>query len=977
MASAATLSLIFKGDTSHLDGAVGSLSGKMGGISKGLIGGAALGVGALVGLGGAAVKAGMDFDVAMAEFQAVSGETAASMEPIRAKAMQIGKDTSFSAQEAALALGELSKAGVGTADILGGAADAAVALAAAGGVDMPIAAEIASAAMNNFSLSAKELPGVADLIAGAANASAISVEDFGMSLKASGAAAALAGVTFPDLATSITAMGNAGIKGSDAGTSLKTMLMNLTPTTKAQIAVFRELGLRTDDMSSAFYDSSGKMKPMGEVAGILQTSLKGLSEEQKMVALETMFGSDAIRAAAVIAKEGSAGFEELATSMGEISAADVAKTKLDTLSGSMDAMKGSIETAMISVGTKMAPGLKAGVDGAIAEFNKMMPAIEEFGVKVGEKLASIDWAAVGETVKGVFSKIGEVISWLSDHPGLVKIVLAVGGLVAVFAPVMAVIGPLIPIFGAIASVVGVVAGAMAAGTPIIAGLAAAFPAIAAVATALAGVLTFPLIAVIGLVVAAFLIWKAKGDEIKAALSAMVDSIKAKWDEFKAKTAELSAAVQAKIDELRQGVSDKIEAMKAAVTEKVEALKAAASEKFEAMKQAVSETVDALKAAVEEKIEALKAAMSAKWDEIKATIKEKWDSFKQVIADAWEAIKGAVEVGIRLIKSFIEMELNGIKRIFEIAFDIAATVREKIALVVDAVRTKVGEIAAAIQTAASDILAKAQQIGSDIIDGFKAGFQKGWDTLKAFLTGLFGNIIDLAKKILGIGSQSRVFRLMGEQSGDGYLLGLKNTLTSGAVGAIIAAAIPGLPVIRPGDRNGRIGDAASGGGLRDLLGGERNPLFDRFRTDLGQEPERKQGRLNQGSRGGFVAASGENFWKVWMAKNGGEIPDEQWARSTGMPIPGWLEAMWHPKIEEVKDLGGIRRGSRVGRPANPGGSFYPVKPGPHPPGGMPSAAEIGRAVADALKTVALIVQIDGQSLRAKNSTGDTLAFGGAT
>lgn len=321
-----------------------------------------------------AVKSAADFDKRMSAIKAVSGATTGEMEKLRAKALQLGADTKFSASEAASAMEELVKAGVRTEDVLGGAADAAVALAAAGEVDLKTAAELAANAMNAFNLKAADLPRVADLIAGAANASAIDVGEFGQALKQVGAVAHLAGISFQDTAVAIAIMGNAGIKGSDAGTSLKTMLSNLVPHTDRAASLMEELGIITKDGSNQFFDAAGNAKSLADISQVLQTALKGQTKEQKLATLNTLFGSDAIRGAAILADQGSAGFNKMATSMNKIKAADVAKTRMDNLSGSVEQLKGSLETMFIQMGSGSQGPLKSLVDNltqAVNWFNNL------------------------------------------------------------------------------------------------------------------------------------------------------------------------------------------------------------------------------------------------------------------------------------------------------------------------------------------------------------------------------------------------------------------------------------------------------------------------------------------------------------------------------------------------------------------------------------------------------------------------------
>lgn len=371
-------------------------------------------VGTTSGIAGAAIAAGIgvavnaaaNFEQRMSAVKAVSGASGAEMDQLSKKALQLGKDTSFSATDAASAIEELVKAGVSVPDVMNGAADATVALAAAGEVSLPEAAAIASNAMNQFQLSAQDMPKVADLIAGAANASAIDVKDFGMSLSQAGAVANLVGASFDDTAAAIALMGNAGIKGSDAGTSLKTMLSNLQPQTEKQAALMEQLGLVTKDGANQFFDANGKLKSFSEIAGLLQTSLAGMTSAQKQATLSTIFGSDAIRAAAIFTQAGAKGFDTMAASMNKVKAADVAKTRLDNFKGSLEQMKGSLETTGIIVGQIFLPALRQMVDFIAKVLNAFLnlptgvqKAIAVFVAVVGAALLFV--AATVKIVKAV------------------------------------------------------------------------------------------------------------------------------------------------------------------------------------------------------------------------------------------------------------------------------------------------------------------------------------------------------------------------------------------------------------------------------------------------------------------------------------------------------------------------------------------------------------------------------------------------
>lgn len=312
---------------------------------------------------GLAVNSAASFEQQLSGIRAVSGATAGDMDLIRDAALRIGADTAFSASEAAGAMTELAKAGVPVKDILGGAADAVVALAAATGIDLETASGIASNAMNIFNIDAKDMDGVVNTLAQTANASSIDVTDLGMAFSQVGAVAKLAGLSLGDTANAVGQLGDAGIKGSDAGTSLKTLLSNLQPTTKQASAAMRDLGLITEDGSNKFYDAQGNLKSMHDIQGILGDSTKNLTSQQKQMALETIFGSDAIRAAAVLAENGAAGFDAFAKKQTETgTAADQAKIRQDNFKGSLEQLGGSVETLGITMGTMLLPAVRGIVE---------------------------------------------------------------------------------------------------------------------------------------------------------------------------------------------------------------------------------------------------------------------------------------------------------------------------------------------------------------------------------------------------------------------------------------------------------------------------------------------------------------------------------------------------------------------------------------------------------------------------------------
>ena len=300
-----------------------------------------------------AVKSAAAYEQSLNIMKSVSGATAEQMAAVAAKARELGKDISLpgvSSKDAALAMVELSKAGLSVNDTLA-ASKGVLSLAKAGQLETGQAAEIAANALNAFNLKGSEAARVADLLAAAANASSASVSDIAIGMQMSAASAASMKIPVQDLATLLGEMSNNGIKGSDAGTSLKTMFMALTPTTdKARNAM--------SSLNLDFFKADGTFVGMRDTIKQLQEKTKGLTDEQRLQKIETIFGSDASRAANILIKEGVAGYDKLAGAVGRSgAAAALAKAQNSGLNGALDAFKSTAETIATDIGLRLLPVL--------------------------------------------------------------------------------------------------------------------------------------------------------------------------------------------------------------------------------------------------------------------------------------------------------------------------------------------------------------------------------------------------------------------------------------------------------------------------------------------------------------------------------------------------------------------------------------------------------------------------------------------
>ncbi|MEV8636510.1 phage tail tape measure protein [Streptosporangium sp. NPDC051023] len=345
------------------------------------IGGAAVGIGAglLAGFG-VAVKAAADFDKAMSGVAAASNASGKSLEALRAAALKAGADTAFSATEAAQAETELAKVGISTSDILGGALKGSLDLAAAGQLDLATAAKVSGQAMTIFGKSGKDVGHIADVLTAGATASSASVESMAESMEQAGLVAAQTGLSLEDTVGTLTAFSKAGLNGSDAGTSLKTMLQRLAAPTNVAAGLMQDLGINA-------FDASGQFVGIAAVAGQLRTALSQLTPQQRQAALATIFGSDAIRAATVLYADGEAGIRGYINAVNDQGAASRQAGKLmDNLAGDVEKLKGSLETALISGGsgaTDVLRGLVQSVDGAVDAFNSLPGPVQAGLTAVG------------------------------------------------------------------------------------------------------------------------------------------------------------------------------------------------------------------------------------------------------------------------------------------------------------------------------------------------------------------------------------------------------------------------------------------------------------------------------------------------------------------------------------------------------------------------------------------------------------------
>lgn len=381
-------------------------------------------VGATAAVGvGLAVKKFADFDKQMSSVQAATHETAGNMDLLREAAIQAGADTAFSATEAAEGIEALAKAGVNTQEILGGGLKGALDLAAAGNLGVGDSAEVAATAMTQFNLTGKEVPHIADLLAAGAGKAQGEVSDMAAALKQSGLVASQFGLSIEDTTGTLAAFASAGLIGSDAGTSFKTMLIALANPSKESADLMKQLGINA-------YDAQGAFIGIAPLASQLQDRLKGLTQEQRNAALAQIFGTDAVRAANVLYEQGAQGITDWTTKVNDTGfAAETARTKLDNLSGDVETLGGSFETALIKSGSGANDVLRLLVQtatGAVNLFGDLPGPIQGTVTALGGVVA-IGGLAAAALLKGVEGAKGLQAQWTGLSRTGKTLTLSMGG----------------------------------------------------------------------------------------------------------------------------------------------------------------------------------------------------------------------------------------------------------------------------------------------------------------------------------------------------------------------------------------------------------------------------------------------------------------------------------------------------------------------------------------------------------------------
>ena len=357
---------------------------------------------AIAGVATAAVKTTADFEAQMSRVQAISGATGEDLQALEDQAIQLGASTKFSASEAAQGMENLASAGFSTQEIMA-AMPGMLDLAAASGEDLAASSDIAASTLRGFGLEAEQAGHVADVLAKNAADTNAAVADTGEAMKYVAPVAAAMGISFEECAAAIGIMSDAGIKGSQAGTSLRGALSRLAKPTDVMQQKMDELGL-------SFFDGEGKMLSLSDMTAMLQDKLSGLTQEERNNALVTIFGQESLSGMLALMQAGSGRVDELTESYLNCdgAAAEMADTMQNNLKGQIEELSGTVETIAITIGNILLPYIKEAVDKIQEWANKFLELDE------GQQRTIIKIAAVVAAIGPLLLVVGKLITFSAN-----------------------------------------------------------------------------------------------------------------------------------------------------------------------------------------------------------------------------------------------------------------------------------------------------------------------------------------------------------------------------------------------------------------------------------------------------------------------------------------------------------------------------------------------------------------------------------
>ena len=651
----------------------------------------------VVALGTAAVKTAADFDSQMSKVQAVSGATGKDMDDLRAKAREMGAKTKFSATEAGQGFEYMAMAGWKTGDMLDGI-EGIMNLAAASGESLGTTSDIVTDALTAFGLQAKDSGHFADVLAAASSNANTNVSMMGETFKYAAPIAGALGYSTEDTALAIGLMANSGIKASQAGTSLRTIMSKLTGEVKIS-------GKALGDVSIATANADGTMRPFADILGDCREAFSKLTDEEKVSAAESLVGKNAMSGFLALMNAGEGDVQKLTKALESCDGASqkMADTMNDNLEGQLTILKSQLQELAISFGEILIPAVRdvvSIIQNVVDWFNKLPQPMKEVITKV---------LAVAAAVGPLLIIGGKLVSGIGS-------ILTIGSKIA-------------PLMSGISSVAGILGG----------GLKALWGVM------LANPITL-VIAAIAALVAGFIylwnncegfrqfwinLWEGIKQVVSAAWQAITTFLQETWTAISTAAQTAWNAISQFFVGLWEGIktvfTTALTAIGTALTTAWTTITTALTTAWTAISTFFGTIWEGIKTTVSTAVEAVKTGLATAWDNIKTKASQTWDNIKTKIGTAWDNIKTKTGTTVENIKTNVSngwanMQANigtAMENIKTVSVNAWNSIKSTASTAIDNIRNAVSNGLNAVRNTASNILNGVKSTFSNVFNGIKS------------------------------------------------------------------------------------------------------------------------------------------------------------------------------------------------------------------------------------------------------------------
>lgn len=701
----------------------------------------------IVGVSAAAVKTAADFDSAMSEVSAISGATGSDFDALREKARELGSKTKFSATEAAQGMTYMSMAGWKTADMLDGI-EGVMNLAAASGEDLAVTSDIVTDALTAFGLSAKDSGHFSDILAAASSNANTNVSMMGETFKYCAPIAGSLGYSAEDVAVAIGLLGNAGIKSSQAGTTLRKMMTELTGELEISGKAFGDVTIQTTN-------ADGSMKDFSQILSEMRVYFGQMTEAEQASTAELLVGKTAMSGLLAIMNATSSDIDKLTNAISNCDgeAERMASVMQDNLAGQLTILKSQLQELAISFGDILVPVIRdvvTHIQNLVDKFNQLDPHTKELIVKIGLIVAAVGPVLI--IVGKVISAIGTIMSILPALGGVISTIT--GGASALFAVLAA-------------NPIGLV----------VATIAALIAIFVTLWNKCDGFREFW----INLWENVKSVFNKAWEGMKSVFSAVIDFIKSNWQGLLLFLVNPVAGAFKLIydncesfrrfwDNFLEGVKNVFtsiwEGIKKAFTTIAEAIKTVAKESFEQMKNIIQTTLEAIKTVcttvwnaiktvIETVIKNIASFVKTAWEGIKNTISSVMEAIHSVISRVWESIKSTTEAVLDFLKELITSAWNTIKEnitsimesIKSTLIDAWNTIKNTVTSVVNAIRQTVVSTWESMKSSIISIMENIKSTVTNIWNALKSAVESIVNALKDMIINTWNNVKDTLTNIV--------------------------------------------------------------------------------------------------------------------------------------------------------------------------------------------------------------------------------------